>query len=59
LCFIFTDPGGRELREREKEKKKKKEKKAADWQGLSDSAPSYSQLVNLIVFILSEFNIVL
>jgi hypothetical protein len=27
LCFSFTNPGRRELREREREKKKKKRKK--------------------------------
>jgi hypothetical protein len=42
FCFSFTNPGRRELREREKEK----EKKAVDWLGLSDPAPSCSQLVN-------------
>jgi hypothetical protein len=42
FCFSFTNPGGRELIERQKEK----EKKAANQQGLSDPAASYSQPEN-------------
>jgi hypothetical protein len=37
LCFSFTHPGSRELREREKEKKKKKQR----IRELSDPVPSW------------------
>jgi hypothetical protein len=40
MCFSFTDPGGRELIER------KRKEKSVDQLGLSDPAPSYSQLAN-------------
>jgi hypothetical protein len=39
FCFSFTNPGGRELREREKEK-------AADLLGLSDPAATCFQPMN-------------
>jgi hypothetical protein len=31
LCFSFTNPGGRELRETEKEKKRKEKKWQIGW----------------------------